>query len=166
MKNRTHAGILILVLAAGLVGCDGARAPGPSAPSPVQQPTPQPVPPSESSPFTQRVSDTATAAIGNPGNGGIWGFYQFDLSVPRSGTATLTLTWANADETLVLYLTTNTCANTASLVAGACTILAKSDGGNPPRVIRSSVTTGDAVKVWVLNYDNYSHNVTVDIGIK
>ena len=44
MTCRTHTGFLLLVLAAGLAGCDGGRAPGPTAPSPGQQPIPQPSP--------------------------------------------------------------------------------------------------------------------------
>ena len=44
MTNRTRTGLLLLVLGAGLAGCDGARAPGPTAPSTTQStPTPSPV---------------------------------------------------------------------------------------------------------------------------
>jgi hypothetical protein len=43
MTNRTHTGFLLLVLATGLTGCDGAHPPGPSAPSTLQpQQTPRP----------------------------------------------------------------------------------------------------------------------------
>lgn len=45
MANRTLTGFLLLVLAAGLSGCDSARAPGPTAPSPPPAaPTPPPGP--------------------------------------------------------------------------------------------------------------------------
>jgi hypothetical protein len=45
LKNRTHTGILILVLAAGLAGCDGAHPPSPTAPStPQPRQTPRPNP--------------------------------------------------------------------------------------------------------------------------
>lgn len=39
MTNRTHAGFLVLVLAAGLAGCEGASAPLPIAPSPPTPPS-------------------------------------------------------------------------------------------------------------------------------
>jgi len=39
MTNRTHTGLLMLVLAAGLTGCDGAQSPGPT-PLPQQSPRP------------------------------------------------------------------------------------------------------------------------------
>lgn len=43
MASRTPVTLLVLVLGAGLVGCDGSRAPGPTAPSSGQpQPPPQP----------------------------------------------------------------------------------------------------------------------------
>ena len=45
MTNRTHAGLLVLLLASGLAGCDSARGPGPTAPSPQPQQTPSPPPP-------------------------------------------------------------------------------------------------------------------------
>jgi hypothetical protein len=42
MTNRTHTGLLLLVLAAGLAGCNGASAPSPTAPSAQPQETPRP----------------------------------------------------------------------------------------------------------------------------
>jgi hypothetical protein len=61
MTNRLHAGLLFLAIAAGLAGCDGGRAPGPSAPSPVPQPVPQPTPqpPSTGIQLAGTVSDAA-----------------------------------------------------------------------------------------------------------
>lgn len=47
MTNRTHTGLLLLVLAAGLAGCDGGRPSGPIGPStlpPQQTPPPAPIP--------------------------------------------------------------------------------------------------------------------------
>jgi hypothetical protein len=35
MTNRTHAGFLLLVLAVGLAGCNGASTPSPTAPAAV-----------------------------------------------------------------------------------------------------------------------------------
>ena len=42
MTNRTHMGFLLLVLAVGLAGCNGAITPAPTAPSPSPQQTLQP----------------------------------------------------------------------------------------------------------------------------
>lgn len=54
-----HTGFLLLVLTAGLAGCEGARAPGPAAPSTVQPPIPQPAP--QPTPVVLRVfSEAAT----------------------------------------------------------------------------------------------------------
>ena len=44
MTNRTLTGFLFWGMIAGLAGCDSARAPGPTAPSPVAQQTPNPNP--------------------------------------------------------------------------------------------------------------------------
>lgn len=47
MTNRIHTGFLLVVLAAGLAGCDGARPRGPTAPStlpPPQAPPSSPIP--------------------------------------------------------------------------------------------------------------------------
>lgn len=42
MTSRTHTGVVILVLAAGLAGCDGASAPSAPAPTVQLQQTPRP----------------------------------------------------------------------------------------------------------------------------
>ena len=44
MANRTPVTLLVLMLGAGLAGCDGSRAPGPTAPSLGQPQPPQPPP--------------------------------------------------------------------------------------------------------------------------
>ena len=113
------------------------------------------------SPFTQRVSNTVPASSSSG-----FGVFQFDLGVPRSGTATVTLTWPDADYSLDLYLTDSACADTTSLVTGACTILGTSRGQNPPEVVMSAVRVGHVNRVWVLNHDDAPQSFTVDIEIK
>ena len=44
MTIRTYTEVLILSLATGMVGCDGANSPAPTAPSAVQAPLPPPMP--------------------------------------------------------------------------------------------------------------------------
>jgi Carboxypeptidase regulatory-like domain len=68
MRNRTHAGLLILGLAAGLTGCEGASSRSPTAPStPQLQQTPRPT---GSGPDTYNISisgvvyDTAHRLLG------------------------------------------------------------------------------------------------------
>ena len=61
MTNRTHTAILSLVLAAGLVGCDGARPPSPTAPSTAQPQ--QPPGPAGSGRDTYSVADVILSGV-------------------------------------------------------------------------------------------------------
>jgi len=58
--NGTHAAILIVVLTAGLVGCEGGRALSPAAPSPVPQQAPQPP---GGGPDTYQVADVILSGV-------------------------------------------------------------------------------------------------------
>jgi hypothetical protein len=61
MKKRTHPGLLVLVLAAGLAGCEGTSSRSPTAPS-----TPQPEqapPPTGSGPDTYDVADVILSGV-------------------------------------------------------------------------------------------------------
>ena len=60
MTNRTHTGLLLVVLAAGLAGCDRAVAPTPTAPSPRQQQTPRLV---HIGPDTYYVADVTLSGV-------------------------------------------------------------------------------------------------------
>jgi len=44
MTIRTYTGVLVLALATGVAGCDGASSPAPTAPAAVQAPLPTPAP--------------------------------------------------------------------------------------------------------------------------
>lgn len=111
--------------------------------------------------FTQSVSNTVPAS-----KSGVLGVYQFDVTVPRTGTATVTLRWSNGDSSLQLYVTTGTCAGTTSLMTGACSILGTTRPGTLPGVVTSPVTNGDLSTIWVLNTDPAPQRFTVDIEIK
>jgi len=152
MTNRTLKGFLLLMLAAGPAGCDGAR-PSPSAPSPI---TRGPIAPDPS-------SDGLTVSAAS---NGVAGFYRLDVTMSRSGTATVSLRWPNADFSLQLYVTNGACADTTSLVAGECTVLGKTRPGALPGVVTSPVTDGDMNTIWVLNSDPYPQSFTVDVGIQ
>lgn len=61
MKNRTHPGLLVLVLAAGLAGCEGASSRSPTAPS---TPQPEQAPqPTGSGPDTYDVADVILSGV-------------------------------------------------------------------------------------------------------
>ena len=62
MTNRTRRGFLILVLAAGLTGCDGAH---PSGPSALSRPQPQQTPPptGTNGPDTYHVADVILSGV-------------------------------------------------------------------------------------------------------
>jgi hypothetical protein len=61
MTNRRQRGFLLLVLAAGLTGCDGAHPSGPSAPS---RPQPQQTPrPTGNGPDTYHVADVIRSGV-------------------------------------------------------------------------------------------------------
>ena len=155
MTIRTLTGSLLLVLAAGTAGCDGARPPSPTTPSTLPQQPPSPGNPEPS------LSDTVPAS-----NNGVVGVYRSDVTMSRSGTATVTLRWPNGDFSLQLYVTTGTCAGTTSLITGACTILGTTRPGTLPGAVTSPVTNGDLNTIWVLNTDPDPQSFTIDIEIR
>ena len=61
MTNKTHTGLLLLVLAAGLIGCDGVHPPGPS-PLPTPQPQ-QPPGPAGSGRDTYNVANVILSGV-------------------------------------------------------------------------------------------------------
>jgi hypothetical protein len=97
---------------------------------------------------------------------GVAGVYKMDITITRSGTATMTLTWPDADFSLQLYLTGDACADTTSLLTGACRILGASRVGNPPVTVTIPVNNGDTNTVWVVNRDHLPQSFTVDIQIE
>lgn len=61
MTNRMHPGLVVLVLAAGLAGCEGASSRSPTAPS---TPQPQQAPrPTGSGPDTYHVADVTVSGV-------------------------------------------------------------------------------------------------------
>ena len=94
------------------------------------------------------------------------GVYRLDVTMSRSGTATVTLRWPNADFSLQLYVTRGVCADATSLVTGGCTILGSTRPGSLPGVVTSPVTGGDLNTIWVLNPDPAPQSFSVDIDIE
>ena len=84
----------------------------------------------------------------------------------RSGTATVTLRWPNADFSLQLFVTSGVCADTVSLVTGGCTILGSTRPGSLPGVVTSPVAGGDPYTIWVLNPDPFPQDFRVDVDVE
>ena len=100
-----------------------------------------------------------------PANNGEVGVYRSDVTMSRSGTATVTLTWPDADFSLRLYLTSGVCADARSLLTGECSIVGSTRPGRLPGVATSPVTGGDVTTIWVLNPDPFPQTFRVDIFI-
>src|SRR6188472_745522 len=126
MASVTIKYVLAAVILAAGIGCGPPSSP--TAPDPVVQP-PRPV--IEAAPNT--VRSTAVPAS----NAGVPGVERFDVRMSDSGTATVRLTWPNADFSLQLYVTSGECAETASLVTEGCTILGKTRPGILPGLSRA-----------------------------
>jgi hypothetical protein len=122
--------------------------------------------PTEPSSFAQEPSPIVQPGQTVPAsNGGVPGVYRFDVAMSRSGTATVTLKWPDADFSLQLYVTRGACADTTGLVTGACTTLGTTRPGSLPGVVMTPVVSGDVVTVWVLNPDERPQTFTVGVEI-
>src|SRR5436190_83905 len=122
MTNRTLTGFSLgAVILATSIACGhqtGPTAPNPVTPAPSSPPSPAP------------VTNTVPAA-----NNGVVGVYRTDVTMPYSGTASVTLSWPNADFSLQLFVTSGVCADTTSLLTGTCTVLGSTRQGTLPGVV-------------------------------
>ena len=150
LTRVTMTAVLIAVILATSIGCGHQTSP--TAPNPLT-PAPQPSP----SPTTTMVPAA---------NNGEAGVYRLDVTMSRSGTATVTLKWPNADFSLQLYVTSGACADITSLVTGGCTILGSTRPGSLPGVVTSPVTGGDLNTIWVLNPDPVPQSISVNVDIE
>jgi len=149
LTRVTVTGVLIAVILTTSIGCGDETGPtAPKAPTPASSSPPSPGPP----------TNTVPAA-----NNGEAGFYRSDVMMALSGTATVTLTWPNADFSLQLYVTSGVCADTTSLVTEGCTIVGSTRPGSLPGVVTSPVTGGDRYTIWVLNPDPAPQSFRIDV---
>ena len=90
-----------------------------------------------------------------------------DLTAPRAGTLTANLTWGSGAVDLDLFLTNTSCANETALIAGNCSILSRSEGsvGTSERITQS-VNSGQALRLWVLNFSPTSQSFTINVDIR
>ena len=176
MTNRTLAGfsliantrwtrvtmraVLVAAVLTTSIGCGQYGSPtAPTFLTPA--PSGPPSPPSPSSPHGP-VPATATVPAANHGEVGV---YRSEVTMSRSGTARVTLSWSNADFSLQLYVTGGACADVTSLVTGGCNVVGRTRPGIPG-VVTSPVTGGDVNTIWVLNPDPYPQNFRVDVYIE
>ena len=148
MANRTFSTALLIALILATVGCGQETSPT----APVILP---PV-------LTPPDPETTVPAATN----GQMGVYRRDVTMSRSGMATVTLNWPNADFSLQLYVTSGVCGDITSLVAGRCTIVGSTRQGSLPGVVTGPVADGDLNTIWVLNPDPYPQSFTVDVKIE
>jgi hypothetical protein len=151
VTNKTRTGCLLAVLAVGSAGCGSSS---PTRPSTLPQQT-------AGLPGGLQTTHTVPAA-----SNGVDGFQRLDVTMSRSGTATVTLRWPNGDVSLQLYVTSATCADTASLAAGACAVMGNTRPGDLPGVVTSPVTGGDQTAIWVLNSDRFPQGFSVVVEIR
>jgi hypothetical protein len=152
LTRTTMTAVLVAGLLATSIGCGHQTSPT----------TPTSITPAPPSP-TRPVPTTNTVPAANNGEVGV---YRFDVTMSRSGTATVTLGWPNADFSLQLFVTSGVCADTASLVRGGCTVLGSTRPGSLPGVVTSPVTVGDLNTIWVLNPDPFPQGFSVDVNIE
>ena len=144
--------VLSAMILATSMGCGHQTSP--TAPSP---PTPGP----SSPPSPVAPPNTVPAA-----NNGVVGVHRLDVTMSRSGTAMVALTWPDADFSLQLYVTSGVCPDTTSLLTGGCTILGSTRQGSLPGVVTSPVTEGDRYTIWVLNPDPFPQSFTVSVNVQ
>jgi hypothetical protein len=170
MTNRTLAGfslvtntrvtrvtmtaVLVAAVLTTSVGCGYQRSP--TAPT-LFTPAPS-SPPSPPSPVP--ATTTVPAAHGDE-----VGVYRLEVTMSRSGTASVGLSWPDRDFSLQLYVTGGACADVTSLVTGGCNVVGSTRQGLPG-VVRGPVTAGDVNTIWVLNPDPYPQNFRVDVFIE
>jgi hypothetical protein len=131
-------------------------------PTPVPTPTPDPVPtpaPSPEPAFTQTFTGTA------PHGSVYWTYHQF--VAPRSGTATLTLTWADGSVDLDMSLTAGYCTDFLGYDGGGCPRygLGESVGGTSEQ-FSSAMAAGESYRIWIMNVAEVDQAYRVDVEIK
>jgi hypothetical protein len=98
------------------------------------------------------------------GNVGVFGTTRHPLSISRSGTLTMRVSWTGGMD-LDLYLAPNSCVNLYPM--SACGLLASADGLANPEVITRTVNQGESFNVFVDNLSTtQSANYTLTVNIQ
>ena len=152
LTRVTITAVFIAVIVATSSGCGHQTSPT----------APDPVPPAPSGPSSPAPAATTVPAATN----GEFGVYRLDVTMPHSGTATVMLSWPNADFSLQLYVTRGACADVTSLQTGGCIVVGRTRPGSLPGVVTNPVTGGDVNTIWVLNPDPAPQSFSVAVNIE
>jgi hypothetical protein len=148
-----------------------APEPGPTPPTPAPAPAPSPVPtpsptPPPSSPFTQTITGTVGAddIEGDIYEEGDW-IKIHAFVAPRDGTATITLTWANAGLNLDLLLTGTAC---GYVYHQPCDQYAASEAkrGTVVEQVTREMKAGETYRIWIANFGDVPQQYRLDIDIR
>ena len=82
---------------------------------------------------------------------------------PRAGAATFTMKWPNGNNDMDLWVTAADCTR---FDASNCQVFAVAAGFSEPEQIAITLTAGQAVRIWVINYGFFAQNYTIDIDIR
>ena len=121
----------------------------------------QPGPASPPAPTPQSETGVVPAS-----NGGVPGVFRRDVVVALTGAVTVSLSWPDGDYSLQLYVTSGACADTTSLLGGGCIVTGRTRPGDLPGMVKSPVTSGDLITIWVLNTDHAPQSFTVGMAIE
>ena len=146
IKAAILRAVLAAVILASSIGCGHGTTP--TAPSSV----------------TQGVSPAGSSNV-PAASGGLPGAARMDMVMPRSGTASVTLRWSDADFSLRLFVTSGACPDVMTLLQESCSILGSTRPGTLPGVVTVPVTSGDSTTIWVLNPDPFPQGFTIDVEI-
>lgn len=154
MKNTLRLALTMLTLAAA-AACGSDNPVSPTSPSSQPPPVTNPTPPPQG-PFTQTLSGTVGARN-----------HAFQLFVaPRTGTASLRLTWSNEANDLDFIMTAGSCPDIYGPNAN-CPYLGSSDElTGTLRTFSAPMVAGQAYKLWVDNFGFGAQAYTIQIEIQ
>ena len=157
MKNSLRLTLTVLTLvAAAACGSDNSVTPtSPSSQPPVTNPPPPPPPPT-----SEVYKQTLSGIVGARDE-------TFNLFVaPRSGTASMRLTWNNEANDLDFIMTAGSCPDIYGPNAGCPYLGAADELTGTLRTITAEMTAGQSVKLWVDNFGFSVQAYTIEIEIK
>lgn len=165
-RMTTVFAAFLIAASAACGGGQGPTSPTPSTPSPVPTPTPTPTPvpapiptptPTPSGPLAQTLTGTVRHGDGND-----WLSFH-DFVAPRSGAASLTLTWTKATVDLDLSLTPTSC---SYVYAKDCPLYITTNltAGTTERVTWQ-MTAGETYRIWVSNFGYEDQAYRIDIEL-
>ena len=86
-----------------------------------------------------------------------------EFVAPREGAATFTMKWPNGTNDMDLWVTAADCTR---FDASNCQVFAVAAGASEPEQVSMTLSAGQAVRLWVVNYGFSAQNYTIDIDIR